>query len=90
VTTSNVLIAIGLCAVAWYVVSTILICGALRKRGVSVSFVFLRFLILRYASQYREITLKENGKVGPLFYHWIVSINVALVSALVLLLLNIA
>jgi len=87
---TTILIAIGLLAVMWYVTTTILIYDALRKRNIKVSFLFLRFLILKYASQYKEITLKETGKVGPLFYHWIISINIALVSAILILLVIIA
>ena len=31
-----------------------------------------------YASRYKKITLKETGKVGSLFYHWLIAINIAL------------
>ena len=85
---NGVLIVIAACAVAWYIVSTLLIYDALRKRGERPSFIFLRFLILRYASRYREITRAETGRVGPLFYHWVVSINVALLAVVVLLLVG--
>ncbi len=34
-----------------------------------------------YAHRYKKITLEETGKVGSLFYHWLISINVALVFA---------
>jgi hypothetical protein len=87
---TTILIAIGLLAVMWYVTTTILIYDALRKRNIKVSFLFLRILILKYASQYKEITLKETGKVGPLFYHWIIPINIALISVILILLIRIA
>jgi hypothetical protein len=32
-----------------------------------------------YASRYKNITLEETGKVGSLFYHWLIAINTALV-----------
>jgi hypothetical protein len=73
-------------AVIWHVVATMMIYEALRKRGLKVSFVFLRLLAPKYASQYREITRKETGTTGPLFYHWIVSINTAWVAAILLIL----
>lgn len=66
-------------AVIWYVVSSILIYNELKKRNVKVNFIFIRFMIISYANQYKKITMKETGKVGLLFYHWLVSINVALV-----------
>jgi hypothetical protein len=71
-------------AVGWFVFSTLLIYEALRRRGVSVSFLWLRALAPKYAHEYRAITRRETGRTGPLFYHWVVSINVALVSAILL------
>jgi hypothetical protein len=35
-----------------------------------------------YAHRYKKITLNETGKVGPLFYHWVIAINTALVLAI--------
>ena len=55
----------------------------LSKRGVKINFFLLKLLIIKYIHQYKQITLEETGKVGPLFYPCIVSINMALVLALV-------
>ncbi len=55
----------------------------LSKRGVKINFFLLKLLIIKYIHQYKQITLKESGKVGPLYYPCIVSINMALVLALV-------
>lgn len=66
-------------AIVWYVISSILIYNELKKRNVKVNFILIRFMIISYANQYKKITMKETGKVGLLFYHWLVSINVALV-----------
>lgn len=84
--TYNFLYIIGVLAVIWYVVTSILIYDYLRKKGIKVSFLFLRFLIPKYAGQYKEITKSETGKTGTLFYQWIISINTALVVAILLLL----
>jgi hypothetical protein len=73
-------------AVTWHLVVTMMIYEALRKRGFKVSFIFLRLMAPKYASQYREITRKETGKTGLLFYHWIVSINTAWVATILLIL----
>lgn len=73
-------------SVAWHVAATIMIYEALRKRNLKVSFAFLRLLAPKYASQYREITRRETGRTGPLIYHWIISINVALVATILLIL----
>jgi hypothetical protein len=73
-------------AVIWHVMATMMIYETLRRRSLKVSFILLRWLAPKYASQYREITRKETGRTGPLFYHWIVSINTALVAAILLVL----
>ena len=57
------------------------------KRGVKISFLWLRLYIIKYMHQYKQMTKKETGKVGPLFYPCIASINLvwilAVVSALI-------
>ena len=72
-------------AVAWYVITSVMIYNELNKRNIKVHFIFLKFMIPSYANQYKEITKKETGKVGLLFYHWIISINTALVFAILAL-----
>ncbi len=79
----TILIVFLCLCVAWHVVATLLIYSNLRRRDQRVSFIWLRLMSPWYASQYKKITRKETGRVGPLFYHWIVSINLALVLALV-------
>jgi hypothetical protein len=83
---SNILLVIGILGVAWYAVSSMLICNALQKRGFKLNFILLRLFIIKYASQYKEITTAETGKTGPLFYHWIISINVVLLMAILIVL----
>jgi hypothetical protein len=41
-------------------------------------------MILRYVYQYRKIIQAETGRVGPLFYHYVVPLNVAVVLVIVL------
>jgi hypothetical protein len=81
----SILIIIGVVAVIWYVTTTIIIFETLRKRNIKVNFLFLKFFAPIYAQQYKEITLKETGKVGFFFYHWIISINVALIVVILLI-----
>ncbi len=66
-------------AVIWYVVASLMIVSELSKRKQKIQFVLIRFMIPVYAQRYKKITLEETGHVGPLFYHWIISINIALV-----------
>jgi len=76
------LLGLALACVLWNVVAGILICIELGKRGVKVNYVFIKALLPWYAHRYKKITLQETGTVGPLFYHWLVSINAALVTAI--------
>jgi len=61
----------------------IIIASALHKRGFKVNWIFLKVLIIKYVGQYREVTLKETGKVGPWYYSFIVAMNLALVTGII-------
>jgi hypothetical protein len=75
--------------VIWNVATSIRIFDWFRHRGVSVSFVWLRVTAPWYAHKYRKITREETGRTGALYYHWIISINSALVFALVAIVLHV-
>jgi hypothetical protein len=79
---SAVLLVIVLLAAAYNVATSILIYGALKKMGQHPSFLLLRLYIPRYAGDYRRLTLAESGHTGQLFYHWVISINIAFAAAL--------
>lgn len=61
-----------------HIISSMLIFDFLKKKGEKVSFIFLRLLMFKYVNKYIEITRKESGKTGNLFYLWVVSINLTL------------
>lgn len=73
--------------VIWAVVASVMIVLDLKRRGVSVSFLWMRLLIVKYLHEYSKITREETGRVGPLFYHYVVPLNVALVLAVTLAIL---
>jgi hypothetical protein len=75
-------------AVIWHIVSGILIFNELMKRGEKVYFIFLNFMLPFYANKYKKKTYKETGKVGKLFYHWLIAINTALVFGVAAIVLN--
>jgi hypothetical protein len=75
--------AVASACVIWNVITSLRIYDDLRRRKIRVSFLWLRLLAPKYAHQYKRITTQENGRPGPLFYHWIISINLALVFAVV-------
>jgi hypothetical protein len=78
------LIAIGLICVLWAVVAAILITVNLHKRGIPISILWLRVMVLKYLHEYAKLTREETGRVGPLFYHYVVPLNVALVVMIIL------
>ena len=78
---STLLLSIALASVAWGIVSTIVIADALQKRGGKINWIFLRIMIIKYVGQYRDITRKEAGRTGPWYYSFIISMNVALATA---------
>jgi hypothetical protein len=70
-----------------FVILYMMMLDKLHKRGVKINIVFIGLLIIRYFNQYKQITLEETGKVGPLFYLCIISINIAFVLTVVALIL---
>ena len=66
-------------AVAWFIIAGIMIVNELLKRNQKVSFVFIKLMLPVYAHRYKKITLEETGRVGYLFYHWVIAINTALI-----------
>ncbi len=83
-------IALGAASIVVYITAAIMIYAYLKERDKTIaSFLLINLYIFRYVSQYREITKKENGQIGPLYYLWIISINVVLVCVLLLIYLGV-
>lgn len=80
---ANIMLAAAVACGIVFVVLSIMISHQVAKRGVKVNILFLRFFVIKYAHQYKQFTEEETGKIGPLLYPWIVSINTALVLAIV-------
>ena len=80
----ELLMGLGVVCVIWAVVAAVMIAVNLNKRGIKVSFVWLRLMILKYLHEYAKVTREETGHVGPLFYHYVVPLNVALLIVIVL------
>jgi hypothetical protein len=85
---ANALLILALVFVGLFVIFSIMIVHRLSKSGVKINFILLRLYLVKYIHQYEQITLKETGKIGPLFYPCIVSIILALVLAIVGLVLR--
>ncbi len=65
------------------VVFTLMITSYLSKHGIKINYWLLRLYLPKYIHQYRKITMEENGRPGNLFYAFIVSMNLALVLAVI-------
>jgi hypothetical protein len=77
-----ILVAIVVFGVTFVVLAMMMV-HEVSKRGVKINIIWLRLYVLKYMHQYRVLTKKESGKVGPLFYPCIASINLALILTVV-------
>jgi len=78
----TVLYYMALACVIWAVVSAVLLTAALDRRGIKTPFPFIGALIFRNIVRYREVTLKETGAVGGLFFSYVIPMNAAWILAL--------
>jgi len=74
----KLLIVIAVLGMLVFVVTSVMIYDYMIKRGEKANFFLMRLYIIPYAIKYKEITKKETGKTGKLFYAWIISVNTAL------------
>jgi hypothetical protein len=79
---SELFFVLAILSAGWGIMSSILIASFLSKRGIKINLLFFRILVLKYIHQYHGITTQENGKPGPWFYSYIVSMNLALAFAI--------
>jgi hypothetical protein len=85
---ANVFAILAFISVGLGIVFSMMIVREVSKRGVKINFVLLRLYIIKYISQYEQLTRKETGKAGPLYYPCVVSYGLALVFAIVFLILR--
>lgn len=80
---SNLFLILAMTSVLWAVASSLVIASFLSKRGIRINYPFLKVLMLKYIHQYRTITIQESGRPGPWFYSFVISMNLALLLAVV-------
>ena len=85
---ANILIILALVFVGLFVIFSIMIVHEVSKRGIKINFFLLRLYIIKYIHQYRKMTKEETGKIGPLYYPCVGSINLALVCGIAGLILR--
>lgn len=79
---ANILLALAIMFAGLFVIFSIMIVNEVSKRGIKINFFLLRLYIIKYIHQYKKITKQETGKIGPLYYPCIISVNLALVCAI--------
>jgi hypothetical protein len=82
VSVRTVFFGLTLAAALVFVVSYVAIMAALDRMGYKTNFLLARIYTFKYMNAYKELTIKENGKPGPLYRVCILSITLALAFAI--------
>lgn len=85
---ANALLASAIVFVFIFVVFAMMIVYELTRRGVRINFFLLKLYLIKYIHQYGRITIEETGRIGPLYYPCIGSVNLALICAVLGLVLK--
>ena len=85
---SDLFLVLTLLSIAWGIVSSLNITAFMSKRGTKINFLFFRILVMKYIYDYYKITKQETGKPGSWFYSYVISMNLALVFAIVAIVLK--
>ena len=85
---SETFLILAFISIAWGIVSTIAVVSFLQKKGRKIHFIFINVLIFKYINDYHKITVEETGKAGFWYYSFVISMNCALVFAIIGLILN--
>jgi hypothetical protein len=80
---SDVFLAIALICAGWGVVSAMFIVSFLQSRGIKINWLLIKLWIIKYVSQYEEITRKETGKAGAWYFSYVISMLTAFGMAVV-------
>ena len=58
----------------------------LRARGLRANPLLMRFMIFRYLSEYKRVTVDETGEIGPLYRPCVTAGSLALILGLLMIL----
>lgn len=87
--TDIILIALLLFFMSIHVASAMRMYHYMLQRGEKLSFFLMRIKIFSAINRYRKATKQESGQTGYLFYVWVISVNLALTSFIIMLVLDI-
>jgi hypothetical protein len=77
----SLFLGLALVSVCWGIISAMVITAFVTARGTKTNYFLHRLYIMKYVSQYKQITEAENGEPGPWFYSFAVSMNFALLCS---------
>ncbi len=86
----DILMVIAFICIVWSITSLMILSGKVSKSGTRVHFFLITLLFFRYISVYEEMTKKKTGKRGPLVYHFVIPLWIALILVIVWILLSLA
>ncbi len=70
------------CSFIVYLVCSILMVNFLEKRKIKINYWLIKVLIWKYVNQYKDITLKETGKIDALHTIWSISLFLMIASSI--------
>lgn len=85
---SNMFLALAVICVLNGVISSMVIISYLSNHGVKINYFLLKLFLPKYVGQYRKITIEDTGRAGFWYYSFVISMNSALLLALIGLLLR--
>jgi hypothetical protein len=68
-------------AAMWGGITAARIGHELQRRGENVNWFLMRIHMLRWVPRYKEVTIAETGRPGPLYRQFVVAMRLALVLA---------
>ena len=86
--TIDILMIIALACIVWSITALMIISNKVSKSGTRVHFFLITLLFFRYISVYEDLTKKETGKTGPLVYHFVIPLWIALLLVIAWILLS--
>ena len=85
---SETFLIFALISIAWGIVSTIAVVSFLQKKGKKINFIFINFMIFKYINDYHKIMIEEIGQAGFWYWSFVISMNCALVFAIIGMILS--
>lgn len=85
---SEAFLILAFISIAWGIVSTIAVANFLQKKGNKIIFLLINVMIFRYINDYHKITMEETGKAGFWYWSFVISMNCALLFAIIGMILN--